>query len=315
MKTALVCGAGGFIGGHLVERLKREGYWVLGVDVKEPEFRKTAADRFFTNDLRDNMSARYSFAVRDIDEVYQLAADMGGMGYIHSAACDIMHHNALINANVLDAAAKAGVKRYFFSSSVCVYPDMAIGAPEMDEDGVYPAMPDNEYGWEKLYAERMALAYGRKYGMAVRIARFQNCYGPYGTWQGGREKAPAAMCRKVAEVPDGGSVEVWGDGRAVRNYIYVDDLVDGIYRLMHSDETRPTNIGTDEYVTVDELVHTVARVAGKRVNIQHVEGPVGVRSRNFSNARMRALGWEPRYTLEQGIAETYPWVAGQVAAQ
>jgi len=314
MRRALVCGAGGFVGGHLVERLKADGYWVRGVDIKFPEFRQTAADQFRILDLRDYEHAME--AVWEVDEVYQLAADMGGMGFISTAECKIMRNNALINSNMLDAAAHEGrVAQYFFSSSVCVYRDMEPGEPPMAEDGAYPAMPDNEYGWEKLYAERMALAYARRYPLKVRIARFQNTYGPYGTWRGGREKAPAAMCRKVAEADDGGAVEVWGDGTAVRNYTYVDDLVDGIVRLMRSDLEGPVNIGSQEYVTVDELVETVARVAGKDVRIKHVPGPVGVQSRNFATNRIESIGWQPRYALEEGLAQTYPWVAEQVRGQ
>ena len=311
MKRALVCGAGGFIGGHLVERLRAEGCWVRGVDIKWPEFRPSAAHEFHIYDLLD--AGDCGWALGDgFDEVYQLAADMGGMGFISTAECEIMRHNALINLNMIHAAAEAVVKRYFFSSSVCVYRDMAVGEPPMDEDSAYPAHPDNEYGWEKLYAERVAQAYGRRYGMAVRIARFQNTYGPYGTWRGGREKAPAAMCRKVAAAADGGTVEVWGDGTAVRNYTYVSDLVDGIVRLTRSDEDRPCNIGSREYVSVDELVRVVADIAGKRVTIKHVDGPVGVQSRNFSSARIEALGWRPQVTLREGIAKTYPWIAAQV---
>ena len=314
MRRALVCGAGGFVGGHLVERLKADGYWVRGVDIKFPEFRQTAADQFRILDLRDYEHAME--AVWEVDEVYQLAADMGGMGFISTAECKIMRNNALINSNMLDAAAHEGrVAQYFFSSSVCVYRDMEPGEPPMAEDGAYPAMPDNEYGWEKLYAERMALAYARRYPLKVRIARFQNTYGPYGTWRGGREKAPAAICRKVAEAGPGDAVEVWGDGTAVRNYTYVDDLVDGIVRLMRSDLEGPVNIGSQEYVTVDELVETVARVAGKDVRIKHVPGPVGVQSRNFATNRIESIGWQPRYALEEGLAQTYPWVAEQVRGQ
>jgi nucleoside-diphosphate-sugar epimerase len=237
------------------------------------------------------------------------------MGFIHSAECEILRNSALVNINMIDAAAQAGIKRYFFSSSVCVYRDMAPGEPELTEDGAYPARPDNEYGWEKLYAERMAMAYSRRFGIAVRIARFQNCYGPEGTWMGGREKAPAAICRKVAEAPDGGTIEVWGDGSAVRSYTYVDDMVDGIYRLTQSELEGACNIGCPEYVTVDQLVEVVARVAGKRISIKHVPGPVGVRSRNFSNARIGSIGWRSAFPLERGIALTYPWVESQVMAQ
>ena len=314
MKRALVCGAGGFIGGHLVKKLKQQGYWVRGVDIKEHEFTRLPADEFSVLDLREAKQAEASLALpgEGFDEVYQLAADMGGMGFIHSAECEIMRNSALINVNMTHAAASAGVARYFFSSSVCVYRDMEPGEPEMSEEGAYPAMPDNEYGWEKLYAERMAQAYGRRYGMAVRIARFQNTYGPEGTWTGGREKAPAAMCRKVAEAEDGGTIEVWGDGTAIRSYTYVSDLVNGIYLLMQSDLEGAANIGCPQYVSVNELVETVARVAGKRIHIKHVDGPVGVQSRNFSNARMYSLGWEAQVDLEEGIGHTYPWVSEQV---
>lgn len=313
MKTALVCGAGGFIGSHLVKRLKQEGYWVRGADQKWPEFSRTAADEFLQVDLRDADACRAALTLPmgTFDEVYQLAADMGGMGFIHSAECDIMRNSALVNINMIDAAARGGIKRYFFSSSVCIYRDMAPGEPELTEEQAFPAQPDNEYGWEKLYAERTALAYGRRFGTHVRIARFQNCYGPEGTWTGGREKAPAAICRKVAEAPDGGTIEVWGDGSAIRSYTYVDDMVDGIRRLMHSDLVVPTNIGSPEYVSVDDLVRTVGEIAGKQIESVHVKGPVGVRSRNFSNERIYSIGWRPRFTLRDGLAVTYPWVEAQ----
>jgi nucleoside-diphosphate-sugar epimerase len=317
MKRALVCGAGGFIASHLVKKLKREGYWVRGVDIKAPEFSPTAADDFLLLDLREEENCReaISLPVGGFDEVYNLAADMGGMGFIHAAECEIMRNNALINSNMTHTAALAGVPKYFFSSSVCIYRDMAPGEPEMTEDEAYPAHPDNEYGWEKLYAERVALAYGRRYGMAVRIARFQNCYGPEGTWVGGREKAPAAICRKVAEVEDGGTIEVWGDGSAVRSFIYVGDMVEGIFTLVQSDLEGPVNIGSPEYVTINELVSTVAEVAGKRVHVRHVDGPVGVQSRNFSNARIYSIGWRPKVSLREGISITYDWVRQQVLAK
>ena len=314
MKRAVVCGAGGFIGGHVVKRLKKEGYRVRGVDIKKPEFCETAADEFLLLDLRKQENCEEALRVQEQEapEVYQLAADMGGMGFIHSAECEIMRNSALININMVRAAADRSVKRYSFSSSVCVYRDMKPGEPELTEKDAYPAQPDNEYGWEKLYAERMSMVYGRRCGMAVRIARFQNCYGPEGTWRGGREKAPAALCRKVAAVEDGGTIEVWGDGTAVRSYTYVDDMVDGIFRLMQSDLEGPVNIGCPQYVTVEELARTISKASGKEVHFKYVEGPVGVQSRNFSNERIYSLGWEARFPLEKGIALTYPWVEAQV---
>ncbi len=313
MKRALVCGAGGFIGGHLVKKLKKEGFWVRGVDIKKHEFAPTQADEFLVLDLRkeENCQAALSLNEGCFDEVYQLAADMGGMGFIHSAECEIMHNSALINIHMVHNAAEMGIPRYFFSSSVCVYRDMKPGEAEMSEDEVIPANPDNEYGWEKLYSERVTMANGRRYGMQVRIARFQNCYGPQGTWRGGREKAPAAICRKVAEVEDGGTIEVWGDGTAIRSFTYVTDMVEGIDMLMHSDLEGPANIGCPQYVSVDELVHTVAEVAGKQIHIKHIEGPVGVQSRNFSNARIYTTGWQAKYCLKDGIALTYPWIESQ----
>ena len=315
MKKAVVCGAGGFIGGHLVKKLKREGYWVRGVDIKQHEYCATAADEFLLLDLRDPHDCQAALAVDGaFAEVYQLAADMGGMGFIHSAECEIMHNSALINIHMTQAAAAMGVPRYFFSSSVCVYRDMKPGEPEITEAEAIPANPDNEYGWEKLYAERTAMAYQRRYGIEVRIARFQNCYGAEGTWRGGREKAPAAICRKVAEVEDGGTIEVWGDGTAVRSYTHVNDMVDGIFLLMHSDLHGAANIGCPQYVTVNELVDTVAEVAGKKIHVKHIEGPVGVQSRNFSNARIYSTGWKPKVFLKEGIQLTYPWVEAQVKA-
>jgi nucleoside-diphosphate-sugar epimerase len=314
VKTALVCGAGGFIGSHLVHKLKREGYFVRGVDIKRPEFSDTGADEFLTLDLRGehNCARALDLDSGTFHEVYNLAADMGGMGFIHSAECEIMRNSALININMIHATAEADVGRYFFSSSVCIYRDMAVGESELTEDDAVPAQPDNEYGWEKLYAERMAQAYSRRYGFPVRIARFQNCYGPEGTWTGGREKAPAAICRKVAVAAEGGTIEVWGTGSAIRSYTYVDDMVAGIYALMQSDLEGPTNIGTSEYVTVAELVDTVMEVSGKHLQIRYVDGPVGVQSRNFSHARIESLGWKPRYPLYDGILKTYLWVEQQV---
>jgi nucleoside-diphosphate-sugar epimerase len=315
MKKALVCGAGGFIGSHLVKRLREEGYWVRGADLKEPEFAPSAANDFTLFDLRDHDNCMEALSLGEgdsFDEVYQLAADMGGMGFIHSAECEIMRNSALININMVDASTISGVSRYFFSSSACVYRDMQADEPELSEAEAYPARPDNEYGWEKLYAERMAMAYGRKSGVKVRIARFQNCYGPEGTWRGGREKAPAAICRKVAEAPDEGTIEVWGDGSAMRAYTFVEDMVAGIRLLMDSDLEDGVNIGRQEYVSVDQLVQTVIEAARKRIQIKHVEGPVGVQARNFTIERIRSLGWESRYSLKDGISQTYRWIESQV---
>jgi nucleoside-diphosphate-sugar epimerase len=315
MKTALVCGAGGFIGHHLVRLLKGEGYWVRGVDLKRPEFSATEADEFLLLDLRQPESCARAVALdgeASFDEVYQLAADMGGMGFIHSAECEIMTNSALINIHMVNAASDANVGRYLFASSACVYRDQAIGEDEISENDAYPAMPDNEYGWEKLYAERMAFAHSRNRGLDVRVARFQNCYGPEGTWEGGREKAPAAICRKIAEVGDGGIIEIWGDGSAIRVYTYVDDLCDGIHTLMQSDIREPTNIGSSELISVDELVETVADVSGRSIGICHIDGPVGVQARYHSVARIESTGWRARWSLRRGIEATYPWIAQQV---
>jgi len=316
MKKALVCGAGGFIGSHLVRRLKKDGYWVRGIDLKHPEFSPSAADDFRVLDLRDEKNCRAAVKApgEAFEEVYQLAADMGGMGFIHSAECEIMRNSALINIHMVHSSANAGVKRYFFSSSACVYRDMEAGEPELGEEDAYPAMPDNEYGWEKLYAERMGMAYGRRSGMAVRLARFQNTYGPEGTWRGGREKAPAALCRKIAEAEDGGTIEVWGDGTALRAYTFVDDLLNGIILLMHSDLEDGVNIGRREYVSVDDLARTIAGISGKKISFKHVEGPVGVKARNFRNDRISSIGWRSEFSLKDGLSRTYPWIKAQVEA-
>ena len=317
MKKALVCGAGGFIGGHLVKRLKSEGYWVRGADLKRPEFAPTAADEFLLLDLREQDNCEKAVSpspAGPLDEVYQLAADMGGMGFISSAECEIMRNSALINIHMTHAAARAGVSRYLFSSSACVYRDMMPDEADLSEADAYPAQPDNEYGWEKLYAERIAMAYGRRTGMAVRIARFQNTYGPEGTWIGGREKAPAALCRKVAEAEAGDEIEIWGDGSAMRAYTYVDDLLDGIRLLMDSNLEDGVNIGRREYVSVTELVRTIADAAGKTIRMRFIPGPVGVRARNFTNDRIAAIGWTSKFSLRDGIARTYPWVRDKVEA-
>ncbi len=315
VKRALVAGAGGFIGGHLVARLKDEGFWVRGVDIQEPEFRETAADEFVLADLRDRAECERAFAGVQFDHAYQLSADMGGMEFILSSETEVLRHNVLINVNTVDAAAENGVARYFYASSVCVYRDMVPGEPELTEDDAYPAQPDNEYGWEKLYSERVVRAYANRYGMQGRIARFQNCYGPFGTWTGGREKAPAAISRKVAEADDGGTIDVFGDGTAIRSFIYVADLVAGVRALMESDCAEPANIGTTEYISVDDLVAVVTAVSGKDIHVRHIDGPVGVQSRNFSNARIESLGFKPQVGIAEGIAKTYPWIEEQVRAR
>lgn len=316
-RRAVVLGGCGFIGHHLANRLSAEGQAVTVIDYRAPEYPLGEHVRVVELDLRsapvDLLACLcgvhdLATALHRADDVYQLAADMGGMGFIESHERDILTNNTIINYHCLNAAVRARVKRYFFASSACVYRAMKPGEV-LEEADAFPAMPDNEYGWEKLYAERMALAAARHNDMQVRIARFQNCYGPEGTWTGGREKAPAAMCRKVAESAAGGTIEVWGDGTAVRSYIYIDDLVNGVIALMNSDETRPTNIGSDEYVTVDDLVWEVAEVAGRRVHIRHTPGPVGVRHRRLSHERMKGLGWECRTSLREGLAQTYAWIA------
>lgn len=306
MKMALVLGAAGFIGGHLTKRLKDEGYFVVGVDQVIHPWSDIKADKFTFADLRyDNID------IDGYDEIYQLAADFGGMGYIEHHPYECLTNNVRINLNVLDAL-KDYSGRYMFSSSVCVYRDMEIGEDALNEDEAYPAMPDNDYGWEKLYSERLAQAYTG--GAQIRIARFNNCYGPHCGWYDGREKAPAALCRKAAEARDSGTIQVWGDGSAVRNYTYIDDLIDGVRTLMLSDETRPTNIGSDEYVSVSTLANMVIRASGKDLTIQYVPGTVGVQARNFSNARLRALGWTPKYNLQRGIGITYNWIEGEIHA-
>ena len=308
-------GAGGFIGGHLTKALAERGEEVRAVDIKplsewwqvHPEQVTSVGDM----DLTEGQVCLD--AIEGCSEVYNLAADMGGMGYIHDAECEIMRHSALINLHMIDAAVRMGAERYFFSSSVCVYPNMQPDDDAMTEDDAYPAHPDNEYGWEKLYAERTGMAYGRRYGLTVRIARFQNCYGPYGTWDGGREKAPAALSRKIAQAAqEDGVIEVWGDGSAIRSYTYVDDMVDGILRVMNSELEGPINIGNPEYVSVDELIGIICEVADKSVEIKYVPGPVGVQSRNFSNGRAEQLGWAAKVSTKDGIGRTYPWIEDQI---
>jgi len=316
-KAAVVCGAGGFIGSHLVKRLKAEGFWVRGVDLKYPEFSPTPADDFIIGDLRDPAVCR-SVIDRRFDEVYQLAADMGGAGFVFTGEhdADIMHNSALINLNMLEACQRRNTKRIFYSSSACMYPEhnqMDPDNPNCAEDSAYPANPDSEYGWEKLFSERLYLAFGRNYGMEVRIARYHNIFGPEGTWEGGREKAPAAMCRKVAMAEDGGEIEIWGDGLQTRSFLYVDECVEGTLRLMRSEWTGPVNIGSDEMITINDLAKMVADIAGKRLALKHVDGPLGVRGRNSDNRLIQErLGWRPSQPLRDGMVTTYEWIAAQV---
>ena len=317
MRTALVCGGGGFIGHHLVRRLKREGWWVRAVDLKRPEFSASEADEFALVDLRDPAAAR-DCVDRPFDEVYQLAADMGGAGYIFTGenCADLMRNSSLVNLNVLDACRGAGVGRLFFSSSACVYPHFNQadpGRPDCEESTAYPAAPDSEYGWEKLFAERLYMAHARNHGMTCRIARYHNVFGPEGTWRGGREKAPAALCRKVASVTDGGEIEVWGDGAQTRSFLYVDECIEGTLRIMRSDFPQPLNLGSEEMISIDGLAMLIARIAGKRIRIRHVDGPAGVRGRNSDNRLItERLGWAPSARLADGLRPTYAWIAEQV---
>jgi GDP-D-mannose 3', 5'-epimerase len=316
MKRVLVGGAGGFIGSHLVRRLKKEGFWVRGVDLKRPEFSESAADEFIVGDLRDN--GVVTSVVRNIDDVYQLAADMGGAGYIFTGEHDacVMHNSATINLNVLEAGRHADVKRFFYSSSACIYPEYNQKDPDnpvCSEESAYPAAPDSEYGWEKLFSERLYLAYSRNYGLEVHVARFHNIFGPEGTWRGGREKAPAAICRKVAEAADGGEIEIWGDGKQTRSFLYVDECLEGVRRLMESSFAGPVNIGSEEMVTINRLAEMAMNIADKKLRVKHIPGPLGVRGRNSDNRLIaEKLGWTPSHSLEEGLATTYKWIDAEV---
>ncbi len=317
MKTAVVCGAGGFIGSHLVKRLKKDGFWVRGVDLKFPEFNETQADDFIKADLRDPSVCKEVFN-QPFDEVYQLAADMGGAGFVFTGEndADIMHNSALINLNVLEACHRRNIKRVFYSSSACMYPEhnqLDPNNPLCSEDSAYPANPDSEYGWEKLFSERLYLAFGRNYGMEVRVARFHNIFGEEGTWDGGREKAPAAFCRKVAMAKDGGEIEMWGDGEQTRSFLHVDECVEGVLRLMRSDWEGPVNIGSEEMVSINELAKMVMTIAGKDISIKHIPGPLGVRGRNSDNKLIKEkLGWQPAEPLVSGLKRTYDWILSEV---
>jgi GDP-D-mannose 3', 5'-epimerase len=317
MKKALVCGAGGFIGGHLVNRLKSEGYWVRGVDLKHNEYDNCPADEFVIGDLTDPVVVKNVMDIK-FDEVYQLAADMGGAGYIFTGENDsaVMHNSSLCNLNVLHTAQKTGVPKIFYSSSACMYPEynqMDPDNPKCEESSAYPAAPDSEYGWEKLFSERLYLTYQRNLGIDVRIARFHNIFGIMGTWHGGREKAPAAICRKVAEAPDGGIIEVWGDGLQTRSFLYIDECVDGIRRLMESDFCGPVNLGSEEMISMNDFSKMVIDISGKSITIKNIPGPQGVRGRNSDNTLIEEkLGWKPSKPLREGVEKTYRWIESQM---
>lgn len=317
MKKALVCGAGGFIGNHLVKRLTKEGYWVRGVDLKYPEFATSQADDFYQGDLRDPWVCKYILD-QPFDEVYQLAADMGGAGYVFTGDndADIMHNSALINLNMLEICIRRNIKKVFYSSSACIYPkynQLDELNPTTNEDSAYPAEPDSEYGWEKLFSERLYLSFQRNHGIEVRIARFHNIFGPEGTWKGGREKAPAAICRKVAQASDGSEIEIWGDGKQTRSFLFIDECLEGVRRLMDSDFSGPVNIGSEEMVSINELAQMVMEIAGKTLRIRHTEGPQGVRGRKSDNRLIEEwLGWVPKYPLRKGMETTYRWIADKV---
>jgi nucleoside-diphosphate-sugar epimerase len=318
MKRAIVLGAGGFIGGHLVKRLKGEGYFVRGVDLKHHEYCKTHADEFYIGDLRDTKIVDFVID-ESFDEIYQLAADMGGAGYIFTGEhdADVMHNSAMINLNVADVANKKKVGKVFYSSSACMYPEynqLDPNNPNTSEDSAYPANPDSEYGWEKLFSERLFLSYKRNYNLDVRIARFHNIFGPEGAWTNGKEKAPAAICRKVAETPEGGHIEIWGDGLQTRSFLYVEECVEGIRRLMESDFTGPVNIGSEEMVSINDFAKMIIELSGKKIGIKHIEGPTGVRGRNSDNNLIfEKLNWKPSDSLLNGIKKTYAWINEQVA--
>jgi nucleoside-diphosphate-sugar epimerase len=340
-KTALVLGAGGFIGSHMVKRLRSEGYWVRGVDLKYPEFSETESHEFIQGDLRDPTFVErvlqykgpyrnfYNFVpsryIDTFDEIYQFAADMGGAGFVFSGEndADIMHNSSTINLNVLEAQRQLndfkGVNKtkIFYSSSACMYPEhnqLDPDNPDCREESAYPANPDSEYGWEKLFSERLFFAYHRNYGIPVRVARYHNIFGPEGTWEGGREKSPAAICRKVAYLPDeGGTIEVWGDGLQTRSFLYIDECIEATRRLMDSDFIGPVNIGSEEMVTINQLVDIAAKVAEKTVEKKHIDGPLGVRGRNSNNDLIREkLGWDYSQTLDEGICKTYNWICRQI---
>ena len=315
MKKILVLGAGGFIGGAMMKRLKSEGYWVRGVDIKEHEFfdAYAIADEFIVGDLRDP-NVCDTVVTEDIDEIYQFAADMGGAGFVFTGDndADIMHNSAMINLNIAEQSVKKGIKRIFYSSSACMYPEhnqMDPDNPNCTEDSAYPAAPDSEYGWEKLFSERLWLAFVRNYGITVRIARYHNIFGPEGTWEGGREKAPAAFCRKAAQTKDGGEIEVWGDGTRTRSFLYIDECIEATRRFMDSDFAGPVNIGSEEMITIQNFAKMAIDISGKNLKINNIDGPLGVHGRNSDNNLFREkVGWEPTQALRQGMEKTYAWI-------
>lgn len=317
MKKVLVCGAGGFIGGHLVNSLKNKGVYVIGVDLKENEYGNCNSDEFILGDLRDQKFVS-NIISPEIDEIYQLAADMGGAGFVFTGENDaeILHNSALINLNVLDSAHKNGIKKIFYSSSACMYPEynqLDPGNPKCSEDSAYPAAPDSEYGWEKLFSERLYLTYARNYNIQVRVARFHNIFGPKGTWKDGREKAPAAICRKVAEAKDGATIEIWGDGKQTRSFLIVNECVEGVIRLMESEFQGPVNIGSEEMISINDFAKMVIEISGKKIQIKNVPGPEGVRGRNSDNKLIKEkLNWEPAQPLITGVKDTYSWILSQI---
>jgi GDP-D-mannose 3',5'-epimerase len=318
MKKALVLGAGGFIGSHLVNNLKSEGFWVRGADLKNPEFSPTGADDFIIGDLREQEVCR-KVLDQNFDQVYQLAADMGGAGYIFTGENDanVMHNSVLININIVELCVKHKVGKVFYSSSACMYPEhnqMDPDNPKCNEDSAYPANPDSEYGWEKLFSERLFLAFQRNYGLQARVARFHNIFGIEGTWQGGKEKAPAAICRKVAMAEEGSSIEIWGDGKQTRSFLYVDECVEAVRRLVESDFSGPVNIGSEEMISINDLAKMVIEISGKNISISNIPGPTGVRGRNSDNKLIgEKLGWQPSRPLREGMERTYKWISAQVA--
>lgn len=320
MKRILVCGAGGFIGSHLVTSLRMQGHHVIGVDLKYPEYSNTDANEFYIADLRDSRNVD-TLLDDNIDEVYQLAADMGGAGYIFTGEndADIMHNSATINLNVVNSMVKYDVKRVFYSSSACMYPSYNQEDPDnplLSEESAYPANPDSEYGWEKLFSERLYISYARNYGIEARIARFHNIFGPYGSWNNGKEKAPAALCRKVAMCEDGGIVDIWGPGTQTRSFLYIDECIEGIHRIMASDCTFPLNLGSERMISINQLAFLIAKLAGKNISIRNVDGPMGVMGRNSHNKLIKeSIGWAPGDLLEQGLIETYAWIESQINEQ